>query len=407
MAASYLKTTKNDLVLFDDFLLSSDVKKILYEFFSDQKYLVNRAFNSRIISVGIPQGFHRFLREKVSLSNVSQRTIAEKESDIIKMNVYKVDVRYQNLVFKPQTFLFELSRFVSKDYSSYSAVKEGASERDISFGIPMRDYSIITDKSTESTALEFGRPDIPLYTSPEYDFLSVEEKDQLVVNHVRSHMLELYMKLLTGFSVNEIDFPVNDDSISISSMSPIIVNRLIDETLINSSDNPKPLGNIKNVITANRSVNISAQIAATTTVPNKSTFAVEIKNNPRITAFFRTQNKVIIDAKKNRTLYSDIGIEAKKILKPKMFDRVFNVFVDPDDFEIDQQETIRTDSGKDMLESLFSSGKVVEIVGQSTQRSTQVNFSSQLKIIDKNPQENDAIFEKYFVTLETVLGDVV
>jgi hypothetical protein len=116
---------------------------------------------------------------------------------------------------------------------------------------------------------------------------------------------------------------------------------------------------------------------------------------------------VVVEVAKTRTLYSDGLLEARKLMKPKMFDRVFNIFVDPDDFEIDQQETIKTESGRDMLEALFSSGKILEIQGQSIVRATDVNVLSKYKLVDKNPNQNEAVFEKYFITLETVLGDIV
>lgn len=400
VAATYMKSQLNDNVLFDDFLLSNEMKNVLYEYFSNQKYLVNRAFNSRILTVGIPQGFHRFLREKVALSKINQTTLNEKESDIIKVNVYKVDVRYQNLVFRPQTFLFELSRFVSKDYTTYSQVRAGSSENMIARAIPMRDYSIISDMapSIDAKLIENSA----LFTSSEYDFLTDQQKNELIVNHVRSHMLELYVKLLTGFTVGELDFPLDDSSIKIGSMSKIIVNKLIDEHTLKVSVTPKIVGT---------PAFVTAVREATSTplkhVTAKDTFTMKANVAPKVAQFYHAGTQTIVDSSKHRTIYSDTLEEAKRLLSPKIFDRVFNVFVDPDDFEIDQQETIRTESGKDMLESLFSSGKVIEIGQQSTVRASDINFNSRLKLIDKTPQENDAIFEKYFVTLETVLGDLI
>lgn len=402
VAATYLKSSQNDLVLFDDFLVPGDVKQTLYEYFSNERFSLNRGFNSRILTVGVPQGFQRYLKEKVALSNITQQTMNDKEGDIIKVSVYKVDVRYQNIVFKPQTFLFELSRFVSKDYSSYLPVKEGASERAISDSIPMRDYSIISDSSQQS-GMTFGNMS-PLYQSSEYDFLTVKQKDELMVNHIRSHMLELYMKLLSGFSVNELDFLIDESDSKIGSMSQIIVNKLIDENAPKVASTPVPRGTTVSQDTKNSVQYATVEAGGrATTVVNDTFIGLAVapaKSN-------ENQNKVIVDAVKMKTLYSDTLQEAKRLMKPKMFDRVFNIFVDPDDFEIDHQETIKTDSGKDMLESLFSAGKVIEPLEQSIVRSTQVSMMTRLKLLDKNPKENDAVFEKYFVTLETVLGDLV
>lgn len=409
VAAAYLKNEKNDLVLFEDFLLSDETKKFLYNYFSCERFSINKSFNSRILSVGIPQGFSNFLKEKVSLSNVSNSTLSSKESDIVKVNVYKVDVRHQNLVFKPQSFLFELSRFVSKDFSSYMETQEGMSESEFMESIPIRDYSTISDVN-QTESVTFGKSS-SLYKSNEYDFLNDQQKDDMMKNHIRSHMLELYVRLLTGFSLNEMDFLIDETSNKISSMSTIIVNKLIDENVVQTLLAPPFKGPMSTFLGTK---SVSAAITAKTSPPlavkfktNNVTKNVSSFINPKLSQVFESKNGTITDMSKVRTLYSDGLYEARKLLKPKVFDRIFNLFVDPDDFEIDHKETIKTDSGKDTLESLYAAGKVVEIKKQSIMRSDEFNEFLQLKLLDKNPKENDAVFEKYFITLETVLGDVV
>jgi hypothetical protein len=400
VAAAYLKDKKNDLVLFDDFLIPSQMKQVLYEYFSSEKFSVNRGFNSRILSVGIPQGFAGFLKEKVALENVSKKTFSEKEADIVKVNVYKVDVRYQNLVFKPQSFLFEMSRFVSKDYSSYLPVKEGASEQEIAELLPIRDYSLISD--VQLPAVTYGK-DSSLFRSAEYDFLTSDQKNSILVNHVRSHMLELYIKLLSGFSVNELDFLVDETSSKVSSMSPIIINKLIDTNTAKQVVLPKAIG-VQSVSIASKAVIPTTKVY---TVERTEDWKRVVLPLPKVVQNFESQNNVIVAASKTRTLYSDTLDESRRIMKPKVFDRIFNIFVDPDDFEIDQIETNRTESGRDMLDSLFSSGKVISVLDQTILRSTELTPMARMKLIDKNPKENDAVFEKYFITLETVLGDLV
>jgi hypothetical protein len=400
VAAAYLKDKKNDLVLFDDFLIPSQMKQVLYEYFSSEKFSVNRGFNSRILSVGIPQGFAGFLKEKVALENVSKKTFSEKEADIVKVNVYKVDVRYQNLVFKPQSFLFEMSRFVSKDYSSYLPVKEGASEQEIAELLPIRDYSLISD--VQLPAVTYGK-DSSLFRSAEYDFLTSDQKNSILVNHVRSHMLELYIKLLSGFSVNELDFLVDETSSKVSSMSPIIINKLIDTNTAKQVVLPKAIG-VQSVSIASKAVIPTTKVY---TVERTEDWKRVVLPLPKVVQNYESQNNVIVAASKTRTLYSDTLDESRRIMKPKVFDRIFNIFVDPDDFEIDQIETNRTESGRDMLDSLFSSGKVISVLDQTILRSTELTPMARMKLIDKNPKENDAVFEKYFITLETVLGDLV
>jgi hypothetical protein len=216
-------------------------------------------------------------------------------------------------------------------------------------------------------------------------------------------MLELYIKLLSGFSVNELDFLVDETSSKVSSMSPIIINKLIDTNTAKQVVLPKAIG-VQSVSIASKAVIPTTKVY---TVERTEDWKRVVLPLPKVVQNYESQNNVIVAASKTRTLYSDTLDESRRIMKPKVFDRIFNIFVDPDDFEIDQIETNRTESGRDMLDSLFSSGKVISVLDQTILRSTELTPMARMKLIDKNPKENDAVFEKYFITLETVLGDLV
>jgi hypothetical protein len=104
---------------------------------------------------------------------------------------------------------------------------------------------------------------------------------------------------------------------------------------------------------------------------------------------------------------------SKNILSPKQFDRIFNVIIDPDDFEIDYNETISTPQGQEALNQLIALGDVIQasnndITNQRTSNVKEIdvaNRSTQENIFmfrDRDKTFGDAVFEKYFVVIETV-----
>jgi hypothetical protein len=50
---------------------------------------------------------------------------------------------------------------------------------------------------------------------------------------------------------------------------------------------------------------------------------------------------------------------ARWLVRPRKFDRVFHIAVDPDEFEIDYEKTVSTPHGKDALNQMISDGVIV------------------------------------------------
>lgn len=111
----------------------------------------------------------------------------------------------------------------------------------------------------------------------------------------------------------------------------------------------------------------------------------------------------------------DPTLLAKKMLMPRLFDRVFNVLIDPDDFEIDYEETISTKSGKLALDRLLKSGDVRLITEtESTKHSRKITFGHRtlsqnrstntqiFKARIRDKDQGDITFDRYFVTIEAV-----
>jgi hypothetical protein len=87
--------------------------------------------------------------------------------------------------------------------------------------------------------------------------------------------------------------------------------------------------------------------------------------------------------------YSDGLAVSRKMLTPKLFDRVLHVIVDPDDFVVDQDKTLRTPQGRELLNQLIGVNELIRVGDEVRSR-------------DKGA--GDSSFDKYFVTIELEEG---
>jgi hypothetical protein len=99
------------------------------------------------------------------------------------------------------------------------------------------------------------------------------------------------------------------------------------------------------------------------------------------------------EASRMLTPMTDILSVSKRLILPNIFDRVFNIAVDPSTFMIDKEETYKTPYGESTIKSMILNGDI------------EIN-SDELVIRKKYPSEGELLFEKYFVAIETV-GDEV
>jgi len=91
---------------------------------------------------------------------------------------------------------------------------------------------------------------------------------------------------------------------------------------------------------------------------------------------------------KNETFGSNIRDLKKKIIHPKKFDRIFNVLISPEDFEIDKNRTIQTIRA-DVFENLKNQNQIYEIDGKWRDK----------PFLSKNFK--DVCFDEYFVTVDS------
>jgi hypothetical protein len=163
----------------------------------------------------------------------------------------------------------------------------------------------------------------PPLDDEEYSFLNISEKSQIIENHIISFLLENYLKITTGLVLNETTF---------------------------------------NLDNAEAEALLSLQ---------KSTIGPD-------------------DSFSNATYFSDSVFPAnvefiKKLVAPKKFDRVFNIIFDPE-FQVDVSATQNTFTGKKLLETMISLGKIKKVGSE---------------YYDNDKRESDVTLYSYFAVLET------
>lgn len=384
--------------------ITSLFKSILYNVFSDKMFVSDG--NKKVLSVGIPIGLTDSLKQQVNISKLT--SFKDKQIDIINVTVYKIDLVNDDIIFKPIQYMFDLSRFVSKDDQTYAS-NANKTLLDAVASIPTRDISRLDRTVTDLPELQYYSEEMFDQT---YDFLSKEQKYQIARNHVLSYMLETYVSLMSGVSLS-------DEALSFNKITKMVgsetVRKLIDSYVsfaIAASDKD--------------TFDKSGGILFSTTYDNST--ALEQNNNQQspITSISQVSQHIydsvlhgirtISNFAYANSVYADTDVFSTQIFSPCVFDRVLNVFVDSNEFEIDVSKTVQSWTGAQTLNQLITSGKVIATIPGTTTLVPNNLASAAVTSIANNERANaytyknksssmgESTFEKYFVTIETVLS---
>jgi len=406
----------------DDSIVTPQLRDALLGHVSTAEFATTKAYNKKILTVGIPLGFARHLKQKIDVKKLQRSSFDNKQNDMIKINVYKVNLQNQDIIYKPQKFLFELSRFPVRNNDYIRPVDTnqpgGISIDDIMNAIPTRDASkSFGDGANVQYRVAYGNASHTPFDDNSYSFLTQDDREELLRNHINSYLWEVYIKIMTGISTADHNFDLVEPSRSvdqdfIKTMVEHVVHRAAALTfsMAKSTSSPPPAG-ILFAGTSKKSkfgstppdflvvgpIASRAQKPATTLTTSLSTMSP--KQTPLL---LHTLTTVSNFANMMTPLASGL-ILSKRLIQPKQFDRVFNIVVDPDDFEIDYVRTVATPYGKQALELMIMKG---DIVAATNQTPSQFSFASanqgnEFKGHDRDKGEGDLIFEKYIVNVET------
>lgn len=448
--------------LLDDSVVLPKLRDAFFGLFSTDAYASKKGYNKKIMTVGLPLGFSENLKQRINASKLKKTSFVDKQKDIVNVVVYKVDLQNSDIVYKPLKFLFEVSRFPVRNDASFVDIPAGASLSSVIASIPTRDFGndITGNNPTYWSTASAEQPGERLasFSEESYSFLSTAEKNELAQNHVTSYLCEVYVRLLTGISVADYSFDLVEPD---RYMDVDTTRLLVDHHISAVASSAKSSSFAKQGVTggvlfattgARRSANIVSDNQRSSLAQNRSNSSgtpgsVQNKN---VSYQSSTSNTVSLSRQadvgtidENLALVSQRNTPAalhglrsisnlanslstlstpesvsKKLLSPKQFDRVFNVVIDPDDFEIDYDKTMKTPQGKQAFELLMSSGDIVPASENDRSRSRKLgatvtvgargfvqsrasyNFGS-YKFRDRDKNQGDLAFEKYFITVET------
>ena len=419
----------------DDSAIDVRLRDTLLSFFNAPEFCSAKAFNKRVLTVGIPLGFTQRLKQKVNIRSLSKNSFADKENDIINVVVYKIDARNPDLIYKPLKFPFELSRFPVRNSTLFKKIDEHVPPAAL---VPTRNMDEI---STTGRAVQYfpaSMGETYAFATKEYDFLDQRTKESLHKNHVTSYMLEVYLKVLMGISTSDASFSLIDES---TIVEPAFMKSLVDhsiEWLISSKSTQQATSTTTSTspggtffsVTSPASIKVSSTklTAAFGSKSTKSSTGDESKVQDvrpvRVPvsessvpfdlnrSLSRLSSKDVSTAMHMLTTISDFSMiqtplsnstsVMKNLLQPKQFDRVFNVVVDPDDFEVDIDATSKTAQGVAMLHQMIERREIIERKEQSKSIASTSSSTQTYVMREKRKSEGDITFEKYIVTIETI-----
>lgn len=463
----------DEMKIIDDSAITPKLRNAVYGMFGAAEFASKQGYNKKILTIGIPLGFTERLKQRVSITHQQKSTFIDKQGDIVNLVIYKVDLENSDIVYKPKRVLVELTRFPIRNDRFFLDIPDKPTLNDIVHALPTRDLS-------EQQSLLFG----PTYwtsgtdsvnkglsvsfTDASYSFLSAAEKQSIAQNHVLSYLLEVYIRLLTGVSVAEYHFdlvepprPMSQTMIQFLTEHylALVSDNLSTQNTSTGASNQSPLGGVLFTSTVPRPLGYTVPLAIAphaTTYPQMGNSAGVAGTISRATQFGSiqasapvktlTEQESIGSVAKNMSSISQRHVAAtmqglrtisnssrmlsslsdplavsKRIVSPKQFDRVFNVVIDPDEFEIDYAKTIKTPQGKQALQQMIRKGDIIpetenHFFSSAVKSSDQVANSSLgrpftqgraapnvglFRYRDRDKNQGDLTFEKYFVTVET------
>lgn len=469
-----------ELAILDESEIPPQMREALYGYFGTGDFASTRGSNKRIMTVGVPLGFAERLKQKVNIKNLKRQSFQNKQSDVLYVTVYKVDITNSDIIYKPIRYLFELSRFPTRFTTSHwLPLKHKPTVTDIINSIPTQCYDSSPSNGTSnsiSSGIEYASTAIAnnagvkaaraAFNDESYSFLTSKQKAEILHNHVLSQLLEVYIKLMTGINVAEHSFTleempkhVKDELIktltehsvahvagqaknqkaTAPQLKKVATPGVLFTTTAKSIQAPYTMASgiaklvsspavTKSILSAALNVKQATVIPKTleqqkqgTTDVGKNLDELSHHNIPAVLAQMKTMTSF------SNILSSLSSTDALnyKVLSPKDFDRVFNIIVDPRDFQIDVAKTTETPHGRQALDLLLKSGDVVPVSpleqtnigwlnekmqvlvatnvleGRSFPQGRLPRSIDDFKFRDRDKNQGDLITDKYFVTIET------
>lgn len=247
----------------------------------------------KLISVGIPNGFIDNVKErldKLSVTSGQEQVVDFKnENNLISINVFRKSLLDEELIFKPQKFLFDLNLSVANYQKDASIDPIDSFDNNNKF-IRLIDENIVSliPKSKQE-----------ILSNEKYRLLLPTQKEELFSNTIKSFLLNKYNILSTGLDLSEVAFSLTDYDFSVSDEYNSFLRLYLQTQNISFTD--------YNSLIADKTINQS------------------VKDNADII----------------KKVFNELNKQTVKsiIFSPKTFDKIFNIIIDLNLFEIDTEIT--------------------------------------------------------------------
>lgn len=333
--------------------------------------------NTYLLSVGLPRKFVNFLQDRADIKiskdpNITPSTFSRKQGDIIKINVYKRLLRFPDIIFQPRSFYFDASLFVLPEDLRVAQINDKTSLEKI------YSKSTITDLSNLKESKNFGVDNYKprklkidnITTDRSYNDLGLtnDEIREIAINHFNSHFLSLLLRMSTGMKITEDTF----------------LDREIAEKSLNEKYVDIVLAYMRSVVEEPIPTEINGKTFVTID---------DVLNLPDVSKESKELLNIIF---KGNILYNQ-GHVTNKILGPKMFDRIFHLPVDMDDFIVDVDLTRSTTIGK----NAFNQAIKQNILAKNSD--DDYVFTGRSFNGSKDSDDSEVIFDDVFVSIESIV----
>lgn len=350
---------------------------MIKKLFSQEQFIGNAGNinkKTKIVSVGIPAGFSKTFSSSVAKGRItsasSLRTNTD-NSDIIKVNIYKRNHNYGELVYKPISFLFDLSMFQETiDFNDIVDLDSATFAKCV-----QNNYLLDYESLSLTSANRKFKIDTIQNSNPKYYSVNDEQKIEIWKNHLTSYLISKYTNYMLNLSINEFMY-YDTSSMRQGTFFDSVTNVNQTELGIAGTIDQNKYRDFRDIVFKYIQQQLNVTLDKTKT--NK-----EIINDSAVPK----NAKDVLRLMTNGSMVSDPGNLYNSLLAPKTFERIFFIPFDADsDFELDMTKTNSTPIGRATWNSdEFQQNKLVVKDGK-------------YYLVPSKP--DDTIINSFFVTLE-------
>lgn len=367
----------------DSFSLSSF--RFLSKYFKSDRFQPLQGSNKRIVSVGLPPGL---------LSSVLKDSSYSYDPSFVRIKVWKIDRLYPYVLFEPQTYHFDTNLFTNKNLQDWNNLSD---EEDSDFlNVPVRYYETYDTRFSKYS----GYNDFIASQNAFFSLLAMSnllslppgstEVEQIhremYRNQAVSFLCEQYLKWYTDTDFDETQYynfkPYS--SIVAPNSSESTYQRVVEA--LATQGIPQVGVNTAQFVNKITGDVVSIPVSQPQNGPNQGIVTTSSGASVNLTD---TTVSYLIET----SLVHGADVYKKKVYYPKKFDRVLNIIVDPDDFEVNS--AYYNSLPTNLKEQLVGPTGPFERINED-RTASGVNQP----IRRKNTLENDVSFYEFFVTIE-------